>query len=51
MTFCSRWCVYTNGSVNSGFCSHLVQSTWDYVHEVIFLFEIMYTWHSVHLGV
>ena len=51
MTFCPRWCVSTNGSVNSGFCSRLVLLTWDYLHEGIFLFEIMYSWHSVHMGV
>ena len=51
MTFCPRWCVSTNGSVNSGFCSRFVLLSWDYLHEGIFLFEIMYSWHSVHMGV
>ena len=51
MTFCPRWCVSTNGSVNSGFSSRLVLLTWDYVHEGIFLLEIMYSWHSVYIGV
>ena len=61
MTFCSSCCVSTNGSVNLGFCSDLVLSTWDYVHEGIFLLRsctlgILFTWvfdylDSVHLGV
>ena len=43
--------VSTNGSVNSGFCSRLALLTWDYVCEGIFLFKIMYSWHSVYIGV
>ena len=37
--------------MNSGFYLRLVLSTLDYVHKGLFLFEIMSTWHSVHLGV
>ena len=51
MPLCLPRIVSTIGSVNSWVCLNLVLSTRDYVHEGLFLFEIMYTWQSVQLGV
>ena len=31
MTLFPRWCVFTHGSVNSGFCSRLLRSFWESV--------------------
>ena len=50
MTFFPRWCVSTHGSVNSGFCSRLVLSTWDSVHLGVCLLGFcplgsLATWH------
>ena len=51
MTFCPYRIVSTAGSINFGFCSRFVLSTWEYFHKGLFLFEIMSIWHSVPLGV
>ena len=47
--------VSTIGSVNSGFCSLLVLSTWKFVYLGVSLLEIrplgsLATWHSAHVG-
>ena len=49
MKFCPRRMLSTIASINSGFYSHLVLCTWEYVNKGLFLFEIMSTWHSVYL--
>ena len=51
MPFCPRSIVSTIGSIKSVFYPRLVLSAWDYVHKGLFLFEIISTLHSVHLGV
>ena len=50
MTFCPRRIVSTISSMNSGFYSRLNISTLDYVHKRLSPFDIMSTWHFVHLG-
>ena len=51
MTFRPIRIVSSIGSFNSGFYSHLVLFTWDYVNKGLLVFEIMSTLHSVYLDV
>ena len=55
MTFCPCRSVPTIDSVNSGFCSRLVLSTWESVHLGIYLLRFsplgsLATWHVAHVG-
>ena len=49
MTFSTRRIVSTIGSVNSGFYSHLVLSTWDSVKLGVSLLGILFNWVFVYL--
>ena len=55
MRFCPCRSVPTIDSVNSGFCSRLVLSTWESVHLGIYLLRFsplgnLATWHVAHVG-